>query len=133
MRWKSYRSSGSRDISVGDSAWHANYSKTLSTISDGTGLISRVSLLLHLMFFSLLSSNWLIRSSRGSLQHLEIDRLEFTLSYLTSKSLKRSFSSENFELMPFLKLLRLRISSMSSSFDKFSNWLLIPIIVDNNK
>ena len=109
------------------------YSRTSSAISDGTGLILRVSLLVYWALFKLLHSDWVICSSRMSLQRLVIDRLELTISYFASKSLKRSFSSENFTLMSFLKFSKLRTSSVSSSFDKFSNWLLVRTIFHNNK
>ena len=109
------------------------YARTSSAISDGTGLILRVSLLVYWALFKSLHSNWVIRSSRRSLQRLVIYRLEWTISYFASKPLKRSFSLENFALMSFLKFSRLRTSSVSSSFDKFSNWLLVCTIFNNNK
>ena len=133
MRWQACRLSGSTDVPVKDSAWHADCSSTSSAISDGIGLISRVSLLLYWALFKLLRSNWVIRSSRRSLQRLVIDRLELTISYFASKLLKRSFNSENFTLMSFLKFSRVRTSSISSSFDKFSNWLLVRTIFNSNK
>ena len=46
--------------------------------------------------FRLQRSEWAIRSSRSSLQHLEMGRLEFTISYLALKSFKRPIVSENF-------------------------------------
>ena len=125
MQWQACRSSSSTDVPVKDSAWHTDCSSRSSAISDGTGLISRVSLLFYWALFKLLHSNWVINSSRRSLQCLVIDRLELTISYFDLKLLKRSFSSENFILMSFLKFSRLRTSSISSSFDKFSNWLLV--------
>ena len=132
MRWQTCRSSVSTDIPVRDSAWHTDCSRTSSAISDGTGLISRVYLLVYWALFKLLCSNWVICSNRRSLQHLVINRLEFTISYFASKSLKPSFSLESFTLMAFLKL-RLRTSSISSSFNKFSNWLLVHTIFNNDK
>ena len=133
MWWQACRSSGSTDIPFSDSTWHTDCSRTSSAISDGTELISRVSILLYWSLFRTLRSNWVISSSRSSLQRLEIDRSELTISYFAWKSLKRSLSSENFALMSFLKLSRLRTSSISSSFYKFSNWLLVRTIVNNNK
>ena len=132
MRWLSCRSSSSTDIPVRDSAWQTDCSRMLSAISDGTGLISRVSLLVYWALFKLLRSNWVIRSSRRSLQRLVIVRLELIISYFASKSLKRSFSSENFTFMSFLKFSRLKTSSISSSFDKFSTLLLVCTIFSNN-
>ena len=102
MRWQDCRSSGSTDIPVSDSAWHTDCSRTSSAISDGTGLISGVSLLLYRALFKLLRSNWVISSSSSSLR-LEMDRFELTISYSAWKSLKRSFSSKIFALMSFLK------------------------------
>ena len=133
MRWQACRSSGSTAIPVSESAWHTYCSRTSSAVWEGTGLISRVFLLLYWVLLRLFRSKWVIRSSRTSLQRLEIDRLELTMSYFAWKSLKRSLSSENLALMSFLKLSRLRTSSISSSFDKFSNWLLVRTIVSNNK
>ena len=133
MPWQACRSSGSTDIPVSNSAWQTDCSRTSSAISDDTELILTVSLLLHWASLNLLCSNWDIRSSRRSLQRLEIDRLELTILYFAWKSLKRWFSSENFALMLFLKFSRLRTSSISLSFDKFSNWLLVRTIFDNNK
>ena len=124
MRWQACRSSGSTDIPVRDSTWHTDGSRTLSAISDGTGLIVRVSLLLYWALFKLLRSNWVIHSSRRSLQRLVIDRLELTISYFDSKSLKRSFSSENFTLMSFLKFSRLRTSSI--------DFLFVPFLIRRN-
>ena len=113
MRWQACGLSVSTDIPVRDSVWHTDCFRTSSAISDGTGLISRVSLLVYWALFKLLRSNWVIRSSRRSLQRLAIDRLELTISYFASISLKRSFSSENFTLMSLLKFSRLRTSSIS--------------------
>ena len=45
--FKLYEPSGSTDIPVRDSAWHTDYSRTSSAISDDTELISRVSLLVY--------------------------------------------------------------------------------------
>ena len=129
IRWQACRSSGSTDTPVSDHVWHTDYSNTSSTVSYGTGL--RVSLLLYWVLFRLLRSNWVIRSSRFSLQRLEVDRFELTISYFAWKLLKRSLSSENFALMSLLKISRLR--TISSSFDKFSNWVLVGTIVNDNK
>ena len=120
MWWQACRSSGSTDIPVRDSAWHTDCSRVSSAISDGTGLVSRVSLPVYWALFKLLHSNWVICSSRRSWQHLVIYRLELTILHFASKSLKRSFSLENFTLMSFIKFSRLRTSSISSSFDKSS-------------
>ena len=98
MWWQACRLSSSTDILVSDSVWHTDWSRT-----------SRVSLLLYLALFRLLHSNWVICSSRSSLQGLEINRLELTISYFAWKLLKRLFSSENFKLLSLLKFLRLRI------------------------
>ena len=134
IRWQACSSSGSTNILVDDSVWHTDYSKTSSTISGGTGLISIVSLLLYGALFRLLRSNWVIHLTRSSLQRLEIDRLEFSISYLASKSLKRSISPENFELMSFLKSSRLKTSSMSSSSDKFPiDFLFLPLLLIINR
>ena len=58
MRWQqACRQSGCNDIPVSDTSWHTDCSRTSSAISDGTGLISRVSLLLYLAVFSLLRFN----------------------------------------------------------------------------
>ena len=90
MWWQAGRLSSSTDISISDSACYTDFSRTSSAISDGTGLISRVSLLLYWVLFKLLCSNWVICSSRRSLQHLEIDRLELTFSYFALKLLKKN-------------------------------------------
>ena len=131
MRWEACRSSGSTDIPVSDSPWHENCSRTPLAISGDTGLISSIFLLLYWVLFRLLYSNWVMHSSRSSLQRLEIDRLELTISYFALKSLIQSFSSENIKLMSFLKLSRLRTSSISSSYGKFSKWHLVHIIFNN--
>ena len=130
MRWQVSRSSGSTDVPVSDSASHTDCSRISSAIC--TGLISSVSLLLYWALFRLLRSNWAMHSRRSSLQRLEINRLELTVSYFAWKSLNQSLSSENFALMSFLKFSRLRTLSISSSFDKFSDWLLVRTIVNNN-
>ena len=57
MQWQACRSSGFTDISIRDSAWHTDCSRTSSAISDGTRLISRVSLLVYWALFKLLHSN----------------------------------------------------------------------------
>ena len=133
MRWQACRSSGSTDVPVRDSAWHTDCFRTSSAISDGTELVLRVSLLVYWALFKLLHSNWVMRSSRTSLQRLVIDRLELTISYFASKLLRRSFSSENFTLTLFLKFSRPRTSSISSSFGKLSNWILVRTILKINK
>ena len=94
-----------------------------STISDSTGLISRVPRLLYWALFRLLHSNSLIRSRRSSLERPEIDSLELIISYFAWKLLTQSFSSENFSLVSVLKLSRL----ITSSIDSLSVSLLIII------
>ena len=86
MRWQACRLCRSTDIRVSDSAWHKDCSRTLSAITEGTGLISRVSFLSHWALLRLLPSNSVIlRSSRSSLQHLETERLKLTVLYTASK------------------------------------------------
>ena len=79
MQWQACRSSGSTGIPVRDDAWHTGCFRTSSAISDGTGLVSRVSRLVYWALFKLLHSNWVICSSRRSLQRPVIDRLEFRI------------------------------------------------------
>ena len=82
MQWQACRSPGFTDIPVSDSVWHTDCSRISSAISNGTCLISRVSLLLYWALLRLWRFNWVIRSSRSSLQRLEIDRLELTIHIL---------------------------------------------------
>ena len=125
--------SGSTDIPVSDSAWHTDCSRISSAMSDGTGLISRVSHLLYWALLRLLHSIWVICSSRSSLQHLEIDRLELTISYFTWKWLKRLLRSENFALMSFLKFSRLKTSSIIHLLTSFpTDFLFIPLLITTN-
>ena len=82
MWWQACRLSSSTDIPVNDSTWLTDCFRTSLAISDGTGLISRVSLMLYRALFRLLHSNWIIHSSRSSLQHLE--KLITTFSSINS-------------------------------------------------
>ena len=72
-------SSRSTDISVGDSAWNSFFCRTSLAISDGTGLIARVYLLLQWALMTFLRSKWVIRARIISLRRIEIHRLEFTI------------------------------------------------------
>ena len=98
MWWQVCRLSSSIDIPVRYSAWDTDCSRVSSAISDGTGLISRVYLLLYWALFKLLRSNWVIRPSRRSLQCLVINRLELTISYWTKNLVNKFIFWQVFQL-----------------------------------
>ena len=81
------------------------------------------------LFEYILRSDWVIRSTRRSLQRLVINMLELDISYFASKSLKRSFSLENFTLMSFLKFSRLRTSSISFLTSFPTDFLFVPFLI----
>ena len=120
MWWQACRSSGSTGTPVDDSAWHTDVPGCPQQYQMALGWF-REFLFYYIERYS--SYNILIESLQG----LEIDRLELTILYFASKSLKRSFRSENFALMSFLKFSKLRTSSISSSFS--TDFLFVPFLI----
>ena len=122
MWWQACRSSGSTDIPVRDSAWHTDCSRTSSAISDGTGLISRVSLLLYWALFKLQHSNWVITGPWN--RQVRVDHFVFCF-----KIIKTIISLWKLRINVILKIFKTE-NFINKFF--FFNWLLVCTIFNNN-
>ena len=124
-QWHAWRLSGFTSWPVRNNALQTLLSRTSSPIEAGTGFISRDSWLWYCALLTAFLSNWTIPSPSKWLQFLLTASSKERISYQfrrLSKWLVRSDSLEDTSST-------LISSSINSSFERFSSWLLVRTIM----
>ena len=123
--WHAWRSSGFTWWLVRDNALQTLFSRTLSPIDTGTGFISSGSWWWYWALLTAFLSHWTIYSVSKQLRFLLTVSSELRISYCLRKWSKRLVRSDNLEDMS----PTLINSSINSSFERFSSWLLVRTII----
>ena len=124
-RWHAWRSSDFTSWPVRDNALQTLLSRTSSSIEAGTGFISRDSRRWCYALLTALLSNWIILSPSKRLQFLLTVSSQERISYRLRKSSKRLVRSDSLEDISSTLIS----SSINSSFERFSSWLLVRTIM----
>ena len=123
--WHVWRSSGFIWWPVRDNALQMLPSRTSSPIVAGTGFISSDSQRWYWALLTPFLSNWTILSQSNQLQFLLTVSSEEKISYCLRKSSKRLVRSSSLEDMSSTLIS----SSINSSFERISSWLLVLTIM----
>ena len=124
-RWHSWRSSGFISWPVRDNALQTLFSRISLPIDAGTGFMSCDSRWWYWALLTAFLSNWTILSVSKRLQFLLTVSSELRISYRLRKSSKRLVRSDSLEDMSSTLIS----SSIYSSFERFSSWLLVRTII----
>ena len=127
-RWQAWRSSGITSWPVRERALQTLTSSSSLLIDAGTWFISIDS---HRWYWALLTaflSNWMIYSLSSRLQFFETASSEDRISNLLVKSSNRVVRFTSLEEISSMLIS----SSINSSFERCSNWLLVRTIIKDN-
>ena len=119
-RWQACKSSGLTSCPVKESALQMFISSSSALIDGWTGFTSTDSRRWYWAFVTAFLSNWTTLSVNNLLQFLAIAKSDETTSNLLKKSSNRFDKSESFDDISSTVMS----SSISSYFERFSNWLL---------
>ena len=129
--WQTCKSFGLTSCPVKESASQMFSSSSSSLIDGGIGFTSTDS---HRWYWALVTaflSSWITLSVSNLLQFFVMAKSDETTSNLLKKSSNRFVKSEIFDVMSSTVMS----SSISSSFERFSNWLLFltVLVEDDNR
>ena len=130
-RWLTLKTFGLTSCVVKESDLQMFSSSSSSLIDGGTGFTSTYHRRWYWTLVTAFLFKWTIFSVSNLLQFLVMANSDETTSNLLKKSSDRFLKSEIFDVMS----MTVMSSSISSSFERFSNWLLVQTILveDDNR